>query len=57
MRDLADIEAVFEVHPRLDVHRLRRGVREFSSVLEMPEIVATLDAIIKKHGKRRRLKK
>lgn len=56
-RDLADIEAVFDAHPKLDLRRIRRLVREFSAVLEMPEISEDLEAIIKKRSKSRRKEK
>lgn len=56
-RDLADIEAVLDAHPKLDLRRIRRWVREFSSVLEMPEISDDLEAIINKRAPRRRREK
>jgi hypothetical protein len=46
-RDLADIASIIEIHPRLDRGRIRRLVKEFASVLEMPEIADDLEKILK----------
>jgi predicted nucleotidyltransferase len=45
-RDLADIEAILAAHPKLNLRRVRRWVREFSQALEMPEILNDLEALI-----------
>lgn len=45
-RDLIDIEAIRDAHPNLDLERIRRWVREFSSALEMPEILNDLEKIL-----------
>jgi predicted nucleotidyltransferase len=42
-QDVADIAGILEVHSNLDVDRIRRWVREFSAVLEMPEILEDLE--------------
>lgn len=42
-RDIADIENLIDVNPDPDVARIRRWIREFSSVLEMPEIHDNLE--------------
>jgi hypothetical protein len=42
-RDLGDIEGIAAACPRLDRIRIRRLVREFADVLEMPEIVDDLE--------------
>jgi len=47
-RDMGDIEAVIDAHPKLDRKRIRRWVREFSSALGMPDILKDLDAVLKK---------
>lgn len=52
-RDLADIEGLLEAHPALDVERIRRWVREFAEVLESPELLEDLQAILLRHGKPR----
>ena len=44
--DMIDIQAVLDVHPDLDLHRIRRWVKEFSKVLEMPEILNDLEKIL-----------
>ena len=44
--DLADIRSILEAHPNLDLHRVRKWAKEFSSVLEMPEIFDDLKKIL-----------
>lgn len=38
-RDIVDIESILDVHLDLDLDYIRQRLREFSSVLEMPEIL------------------
>ena len=47
-RDIMDIENIIEVTVNLDVERIRYWVREFSSVLEMPEIHEDLEKMLKR---------
>ncbi len=47
-RDLGDIEAVLDAHPRLDRQRVRRWVREFSMALGMPDVLSDLEKVLKK---------
>lgn len=47
-RDMGDIEAILDAHPKLDRKKVRRWVREFSSALGMPDILKDLDAVLKK---------
>ena len=51
-RDLGDIEAVLDAHPRLDTQRVRRWVREFSMALEMPDVLNDLERILKERNER-----
>ncbi len=53
-RDLADIEGIVAMHPSLDVTRVRRWVEEFASVLEMPELLADLEATLRRMKRIRR---
>lgn len=53
-RDKADIEAILDAHPKLDLRHVRRYIREFASVLEMPEILSDFEAAV---AKQRRKKK
>jgi len=55
-QDLADIEAILAAHPKINVRRVRRWVREFASVLEMPEIINDLDALLSHWRKRKKWK-
>ena len=45
-RDLADIESILDAHPKLNLRRIRRWVREFSKAIEMPEILTDLEKIL-----------
>ena len=45
-RDIMDIENIIQASPDLDVERIRHWVREFSAVLEMPEIHDTLERLL-----------
>ena len=53
-RDLADIESILDAHPKLDLRRVRRCVRNFSSALEMPEILSDLEGILTQRRKRKK---
>jgi len=46
-RDVADIEAVLDAHPDLDLDRVRYWVGEFATVLEAPEILEDLERMLK----------
>lgn len=52
-RDIADIESILDANPRCDLKRVRRWVREFSSALEMPELLEDLERTIKQVKKYR----
>lgn len=47
-RDIADLESLLSVNRDLDLDRIRRWLREFSSVLDMPEITDEFEAILRK---------
>jgi len=53
-QDLADIEAVLDAHPKLNLMKVRRRVREFSTALEMPEILGDLEILLSRRRKRQR---
>jgi hypothetical protein len=50
-KDLLDIESIVDIHPKLNLKRIRKWVNGFSEVLEMPEISDDLEKILvkKKH--------
>lgn len=50
-RDIADIESVLDANPTLDRRFVRRWVKAFADVLEAPDIVEDLEALL---GRRRR---
>jgi len=52
--DLIDLERVLRRHPEVDLERIRNLVADFASLLEMPEIIEDLDAIISRVGKNRK---
>jgi len=47
-RDFADIENILDANRDLDVERIRRWVRQFSSILEMPEVQEDLERLLKR---------
>jgi len=49
--DLHDIDGILDAHPDVDAKRIRRWVGEFARLLEMPEILADVEAILARHGK------
>jgi len=53
-QDLLDIEAILAAHPKIDVRRVRRWVREFSAALEMPEILNDLEVLLSQRHKIKR---
>ncbi len=52
--DLADIESIMDAHPKLDLRRVRRWVREFAATLEAPDILAGLESVLGNRRKRRK---
>lgn len=52
--DLRDIETVLLANPATDLRRVRRWVKEFATVLEMPEILADLEAVVRRVRRMRR---
>jgi hypothetical protein len=50
-KDWTDIDAVLAVHPDLDLSRIRHHLREFSSVLEMPEIYDDFEKLLRRRNK------
>jgi predicted nucleotidyltransferase len=50
--DLHDIDGILDVHPNVDAKRIRYWVGEFARVLEMPEILADVHAILTRHRRR-----
>ena len=51
-QDLADIEAILVAHPKINSRRARRWVREFAAVLEMPEILNDLEALLSRRKRK-----
>lgn len=47
-RDVVDIENLIEANPDLDVERIRRWVREFAAVLELPDIHDDLEKLLRR---------
>jgi hypothetical protein len=47
-RDLADIESILSAHPRIDEAWIVSTVRAFAEVLEAPELVADLEALLRR---------
>jgi predicted nucleotidyltransferase len=53
-RDLADIESIMDAHPNLNLRKIRRWVKEFSTAIEIPEIFNDLEKILVRGRKQKR---
>ena len=53
-RDLADIESIMDAHQKLNLRKIRRWVKEFSTAIEMPDILNDLEKILTRRRKRER---
>jgi len=53
-RDIADIESILMVDRVLDLDRIRQKLREFSSLLDMPEIQEDFEELLRRLSKSRR---
>jgi hypothetical protein len=49
-KDLQDIEGLVAVHPNVDMTSVRTTIRQFSELLEMPEILDNFNAIVTKRA-------
>ena len=47
-RDLGDIEGLLDNNPRLSVARVRKVVRQLARMLELPDLVETLEDILRR---------
>jgi len=54
-RDMSDIESILDVHLNLDVERIERWVSEFSSALDMPEIMRDMESLLSKYRIRNKI--
>jgi hypothetical protein len=52
-QDMADIEGILASHPKLNVRRVKRWVREFAAALEMPELLNDLVVLLSHWRKRK----
>lgn len=55
-QDMADIKALLDANPKINLRRVRRWVKEFSSALDAPDIMRDLENILRRSraGKSRR---
>jgi predicted nucleotidyltransferase len=51
-RDLADIESILDTHSKLNLQRIRRWVGEFSTAINIPEILDDLERILARRRKK-----
>ena len=47
-KDVVDIDSILNVNRNLDLDRIRHHLREFSSVLEMPEIQEDFERLLRR---------
>jgi hypothetical protein len=49
-RDWSDIEGLLQVRPGMDLDRVRHWLREFASVLDMPEVQEDFESMLRKRN-------
>jgi len=47
-QDMADITALLEANPKLNLRRIRRWVKEFSTALDAPDILSDLENLLRR---------
>jgi hypothetical protein len=52
-QDLRDIEGLLDAHPDADLARVLRWIREFSTVMAMPDILESLERLLAERRPRR----
>jgi len=52
-RDLADIQSVMDAHPKLNLRKIRRWVKEFSTAIDTPDILNDLETILARRRKQK----
>src|SRR5262249_36850643 len=52
-RDLVDIRGILDTHPKLNLRRVRRWVKDFAAVADRPEILDDLEKLLAHRGSRR----
>ena len=53
-QDMADIKSLVDANPKLDLRRVRRWVKEFSTALDMPDILFDLEKLLRGKQTRKR---
>lgn len=47
-QDMADVKALLDANPKLNLRRVRRWVKEFSSALDLPDILNDLESLLRR---------
>jgi len=47
------MKAILDTHPKLDTQRILQSMGEFSSALEMPEIMTDMEALLSRYRERK----
>lgn len=53
-QDMADIKALLDANHRVNFRRIRRWVKEFSSALDMPDILSDLESLLRRSRTKKR---
>jgi hypothetical protein len=53
-QDLRDIEGLLDVHPDVNIDRVRQWVREFATAMTMPDLLEDFEQTIAQHNSNRR---
>ena len=52
-QDMADIKALLDANPKVNLRRVRRWVKEFSSALVVPDILGDLESLLRRSRMRK----
>lgn len=52
-QDMADIKALLDANPKVNLRRIRRWVKEFSSALDAPDILSDLQSLVRRSQTRK----
>jgi len=52
-QDMADIKALLDANPKVNLRRIRRWVKEFSSALDAPDILSDLESLLRRSRTRK----
>ena len=52
-QDMADVKALLDAHPKLNLRKVRQWVKEFSRALDASDIIDDLESLIRRSGRKK----